>query len=104
MLTFFDYKGMPSNLSYDSWTGLTKGFHMDIDTSGVTIDNVVLPLGTGGTYNPIFEFETGNAQFRTDNGLTGTDYEKNARKTFTFMVVLMGGMFIVQVEQIKIHT
>jgi hypothetical protein len=74
-------------------------------TSGVTIDNVVLPLGTGGTYNPIFEFETGNAQFRTDNGLTGTDYEKiYARKfTFTYMVVLMGGMFIVQVEQIKIH-
>jgi hypothetical protein len=52
MLTFFDYKGMPSNLSYDSWTGLTKGFHMDIDASGVTIDNVVLPLGTGWYLQP----------------------------------------------------
>jgi hypothetical protein len=32
--------------------GLTKGFHMDIDASGVTIDSVVLPLGTGGTPQP----------------------------------------------------
>ena len=81
---FFDYKGKPSNLSYDAWTGLTSGFHMDIDASGVTIDNVVMPLGTGGTYSPIFEFQTGNAEFRTDNGLIGTDYEKIFSRKFTF--------------------
>ena len=81
---FFDYKGIPSNLTYDAWTGMTNGFHMDIDASGVTIDNVVLPLGSGGTYNPIFLFDTGNAEFRTDNGLIGTDYEKIFARKFTF--------------------
>jgi hypothetical protein len=81
---FFDYKGKPSNLSYDAWTGLTSGFHMDMDAAGVTIDNVVLPLGTGGTYSPIFTFQTGNAEFRTDAGLIGTDYEKIFSRKFTF--------------------
>ena len=81
---FFDYKGQPFNLSYDAWTGLTSGFHMDIDASGVTIDNVVMPLGTGGTYSPIFTFQTGNAEFRTDAGLVGTDYEKIFARKFTF--------------------
>ena len=81
---FFDYKGQPFNLSYDAWTGLTSGFHMDIDASGVTIDNVVMALGTGGTYSPIFTFQTGNAEFRTDAGLIGTDYEKIFARKFTF--------------------
>ena len=79
---FFDYKG--KNLSGDAWTGLTSGFHMDIDASGVTIDDVVMPLGTGGTYNPIFTFQTGDAEFRTDAGLVGTPYEKIFARKFTF--------------------
>jgi len=81
---FFDYKGQPDNLSYNEWTGLTSGFHMDIDASGVTIDDVVMPLGTGGTYNPIFTFQTGDAEFRTDSGLVGTPYEKIFARKFTF--------------------
>ena len=81
---FFDYKGQPDNLSYSEWTGLTSGFHMDMDASGVTIDDVVLPLGTGGTYNPIFTFQTGDAEFRTDAGLIGTPYEKIFARKFTF--------------------
>ena len=82
---FFDYKGQPFNLSYDAWTGLTSGFHMDIDASGVTIDNVKIVINTsGGTYSPIFEFQTGNAEFRTDAGLIGTDYEKIYARKFTF--------------------
>jgi Phage tail sheath protein subtilisin-like domain len=60
---FFDYKGQPYNLPYNAWTGLTDGYHMDMDASGVTIDDVVLPYGTGGTYNPIFTFQTGDANF-----------------------------------------
>jgi hypothetical protein len=83
---FFDYKG--KYISGDAWTGLTSGFHMDIDASGVTIDNVNYLINpnnpTGGTYSPIFEFQTGNAPFRTDNGLVGTDYEKIFARKFTF--------------------
>lgn len=85
----FDYKGVPFNQTYDSWTGLTKGFHMDINASGVTIDNVVLPLGSGTTYSPIFLFDTGAYEFKTDADLVNTDYEKlNARK---FTVAPYGG-------------
>jgi len=82
---FFDYKGKPIvGSTYFQWTGLTTGFHMDIDASGVTIDDVVMPLGTGGTYNPIFKFQTGDWEFRTDAGLVGGPYEKIFARKFTF--------------------
>ena len=80
---FFDYKG--KNLSGDAWTGLTSGFHMDIDASGVTIDDVKIVINSSGdTYSPIFIFQTGDAEFRTDNGLVGTPYEKIFARKFTF--------------------
>tara|TARA_R110000782_G_C14812729_1_gene412965 strand:- start:559 stop:3396 length:2838 start_codon:yes stop_codon:yes gene_type:complete len=80
---FFDYKG--HDLSYNQWTGLTAGFHMDVDASGVTIDNVKITINTSGdTYSPIFTFDTGNAEFRTEAGLNGTDYEKIFSRKFTF--------------------
>jgi hypothetical protein len=34
------------------WTGLTNGFHMDIDAGSVTIEN-------GDRYNPIYKFDAG---------------------------------------------
>lgn len=83
---FFDYKG--KDISNIPWTGLTSGFHMDMDAAGVTIDNVNVLINpnnpTGGTYSPIFTFQTGNAEFRTDAGLIGTDYEKIFSRKFTF--------------------
>jgi hypothetical protein len=83
---FFDYKGEPTTTNPDVWTGMTKGFHMDVDATGVTIDNVFITINTsGGTYSPIFLFDTGNAQFRTDAGLNGTDYEKLYARKFTFV-------------------
>ena len=82
---FFDYKGVPNDPSINQWTGMTKGFHMDVDATGATIDNVEIVIdNTGGTYSPIFEFETGNAEFRTDAGVEGTPYEKIYARKFTF--------------------
>jgi hypothetical protein len=82
---FFDYKGVPQTTSPDIWTGLTDGFHMDIAATGATIDNVtVVTNSTGGTYSPIFLFNTGNAQFRTETGVLNTDYEKIYSRKFTF--------------------
>jgi hypothetical protein len=81
---FFDYKGVPTTSSPDIWTGLTYGFHMDIDATGVTIDNVVVPINTsGGTYSPTFLFETGDAEFRTEAGLLNGPYEKVYARKFT---------------------
>lgn len=81
---FFDYKGVPGG-DLIMWTGLTKGFHMDKDANGATIDNteIVIDL-TGGTYSPNFEFEVGNAEFRDEAGVEGTDYEKIYARKFTF--------------------
>lgn len=83
----FDYKGIPSNTNiYDMWTGLTNGFHMDIGASAATIDNVKIVINpTGGTYNPIFLFDTGDWQFRTDAGLVGGPYEKVYARKFTLV-------------------
>lgn len=82
---FFDYKGVPTGTAYNQWTGLTHGFHMDIDASGATIDNVLIVIdSSGGTYNPSYIFDTGNWQFRTDAGLVGGPYEKLYARKFTF--------------------
>jgi len=82
---FFDYKGIPNDVNINQWTGLTNGFHMDIDATGATIDNVEIVINnTGGTYSPVFLFDTGNAEFRTDAGIEGTDYEKIYARKFTF--------------------
>ena len=81
---FFDYKGRPEGDEI-MWTGMTKGFHMDVDATGATIDNVSIVIdNSGNTYSPVYEFETGNAQFRTDSGVEGTDYEKIFARKFTF--------------------
>ena len=82
---FFDYKGIPTTNNPNIWTGMTHGFHMDVDASGVTIDNVTVVINnSGGTYSPIFLFDTGDWQFRTDSGLVGGPYEKLYARKFTF--------------------
>jgi len=82
---FFDYKGVPTTTTPNEWTGLTAGFHMDIDATGVTIDNVTVVINaSGATYSPIFTFETGDAEFRTETGLLNGPYEKVYSRKFTF--------------------
>jgi hypothetical protein len=81
---FFDYKGEPEG-DLTIWTGLTKGFHMDVDATGATIDNVSIVIdNSGNTYSPVYLFDTGNAEFRTESGVQGTDYEKVFARKFTF--------------------
>lgn len=83
---FFDYKGVPTTTNPNMWTGLTKGFHMDVDATGVTIDNVYTVINaSGGTYSPVFYFETGVAEFRTESGLLNGPYEKIYARKFTFV-------------------
>ncbi len=82
---FFDYKGVPVGQTYDIWTGMTNGFHMDVNASAVTIDNVNIVIdSTGGTYSPIYLFDTGNWAFTTEAGLVGGPYEKIYSRKFTF--------------------
>lgn len=82
---FFDFKGIPNSAEFDQWTGLTAGYHMDVDASGVTIENVTIPIDSvGGTYSPVYSFETGDWQFRTDDGLLNGPYEKIFARKFTF--------------------
>lgn len=81
---FFDYKGLPNDTDLSMWTGLTKGFHMDIDATGATIDGVEIVYNSSGdTYSPLFLFDTGCCEFRTDSGIEGTAYEKIYARKFT---------------------
>ena len=84
---FFDYKGIPTGQSYAQWTGLTPGFHMDVNASGVTIDDVKEYINgfSGATYNPKFIFDTGDAPFQSEAGVQGTAYEKLYARKFTFV-------------------
>jgi hypothetical protein len=83
---FFDYKGMPDDPSLDLWTGMTSGFHMDVNASAATIDNVFITVNsTGGTYSPVYKFDTGCCAFQNDFQLQGTSYEKLYSRKFTFV-------------------
>jgi len=81
---FFNYKGVPDSSETNIWTGNTSGFHMDISAATATIDGIseVVDI-TGGTYTPIYTFEVGNSEFRTDSGIVGTDYENIRARKFT---------------------
>ncbi len=83
---FFDYKGVPDSTTIDMWTGMTNGFHMDINASAATIDNVFISINTtGGTYSPVYKFDTGCCAFQNDFQLQGTSYEKLYSRKFTFV-------------------
>lgn len=81
---FFDYKGLPTTIDPNIWTGMTHGFHMDVDATTATIDNVSIVIdNSGNTYSPIFTFDAGDSEFRTDSGLVGGSYEKIYARKFT---------------------
>ena len=85
---FFAYKGVPpQGLSYSQWTGLTSGYHMDINASAVTIDDITEYLNgaSGATYQPIFNFTTGIAPFQSEAGVVGTQYAQLYARKFTFV-------------------
>lgn len=82
---FFNYKGVPNSTTISEWTGMTKGFHMDIDATGATIDGVEIVINSSGdTYSPVYLFDTGCCEFKDEASLEGTDYEKVYSRKFTF--------------------
>jgi hypothetical protein len=83
---FFDYKGGPVGLTNSMWTGLTKGFHMDVNATSATIDNVFVVINNSGdTYSPTFEFETGVAEFNATSVTNANNpYNKIFARKFTF--------------------
>ena len=68
---FFDHKGTQN--SGLEWAGLTKGFHMDSDATGATINNTT------------FLFDVGVWPFKTEAGVIGTQYEKIKARKFTLV-------------------
>ena len=77
------YIGKQNNTPELNWTGLTKGFHLDIQANQATIDNVKYYLGNNIYYQPIFEFETGDYSFKDDDNFFDTDYQETSYRTFT---------------------
>ena len=84
---FFDYKGLPADTTINQWTGLTNGFHMDVNASAVTIDNVYIVLNnSGATYSPVFKFDTGDFVFTTEAAVDvpTSPYQYLYSRKFTF--------------------
>lgn len=76
----FKYHGVPNSTTRFNWTGMTKGFHMDINATGVTLDDVNVLVN-----NINYEFEVGNAQFVDEQLTLDTSYvDLNTRK-FTLL-------------------
>ena len=81
---FFGYKGKPLSGSIE-WTGLTSGFHLDVDASQCTIDGVEVLLSGSTYYQPVYSFVTGNAEFKNEDDLAQTDYEDITARKFTLV-------------------
>jgi hypothetical protein len=88
---FFTYKGVPDSTTINQWTGMTKGFHMDVNATGATIDNVrilVSGTSTSGLYILVqyYQFETGNnVHSRTEAGVQRAPHmNKVYARKFTF--------------------
>ena len=81
---FFTYKGLNDDSDISLWTGRTDGYHLDSGTTSTSIEGVVWNLGDGSLFTPIFNFQVGNAEFRNEASLEGTDYEKVSSRKFTF--------------------
>lgn len=82
----FDYKGVPDDPIITKYTGMTKGYHLDKEASATTIEDVQEPIdATGGTYQPIFEFETSFNEFKSEFQLFGTQFEDLVARKFTFV-------------------
>ena len=83
--SMFTYKGLPNSNTITDWTGLTKGFHMDIDATGATIDTDKISVDGINYFQPINEFEVGNANFDDEQNVANTQYEKLNYRKFTLM-------------------
>jgi hypothetical protein len=81
---FFNYKGVNDDSDIAVWTGRTDGYHLDSGTTSTSIEGVTITLGDGSIFTPIFNFQVGNAEFRNEASLEGTDYEKINSRKFTF--------------------
>lgn len=81
----FQFNGISTNPLINAYTNLTEGFHLDIDANTATIDNSEITLPNGTTFTPTFNFQTGNAEFRNEFGVQGTDYERVFARKFTFV-------------------
>ncbi len=82
---FFAYKGrrLPNNLCLDptgeEWGYRTKGFHMDVNASGITIANAYTTSGTAAFY-------CGSAPFITDPEDSESPYYRLFGRKFTLAV------------------
>ena len=70
---FFNYLGADNTVN----SGVTKGFHMDIDASGATLDN--------------YTFEYGDSQFQTDAQLSDSNNSYNKVFSRKFTLAPYGG-------------
>ena len=82
---FFNYKGKQLPLDIctsttgNEWPYRTKGFHMDINASGITIPDVYASSGTTA-------FSTGDAPFVRDPDSEENPYYRLFARKFTFLV------------------
>jgi hypothetical protein len=81
---FFDYKGKINQgdlctlETFDPWLYKVRGFHMDIDASGITISNQYLTSGTP-------EFFVGDATFQSEPETQDNPYYRTFARKFTVL-------------------
>jgi hypothetical protein len=71
----FDFKGIQNTVGGPEWTGVTKGFHMDINATGVTVDG----------QSSAIQFEVGCCPFQTPSSVQNTAYETIQSRKFTLV-------------------
>lgn len=69
----FNFKGLPHNPELVEYSGLTHGYHLDVDATSVDVDGI--------DYDVIFD--VGDYSFKNEAELVGTDYENILARKFT---------------------
>ena len=76
--SLFKYNGIPNDAAILEWSGMTKGYHMDINATGSTVDDVDYTAHN-------YEFEVGNSIFTDVISSIATPYEFLNSRKFTLM-------------------
>lgn len=84
-IDMFKYQGLPNSTTMFQFSGLTNAFHMDINASGATVDDVEVTVDGVNYFFYDHKFEVGASIFDDEQNLVGTPYQNLDSRKFTMM-------------------
>lgn len=81
----FKYIGLPDSTTTFRWSGLTNGYHMDINATGATVDDVKVTVDGVNYYYNDYKFDVGVVPFDDAQNIVNTAYDNIDSRKFTLL-------------------